>query len=65
MTNYTPEIRLFNAEGGRLYVSADERARFLAAAAEESPVHHVFCHLLHFTGCRPSEGLALTPQRVL
>jgi len=65
MANYAPEMRLFDAEGDRLYVSADERARFLVAAAEESREHRVFCHLLHFTGCRPSEGLALTPQRVL
>jgi hypothetical protein len=25
-------MRLFDGEGGRLYVSADERARFLVAA---------------------------------
>ena len=65
MATYSPEMRLFDAEGGRLYVSADERARFLTAAAEESREHRVFCHLLHYTGCRPSEGLELTPQRVL
>ena len=45
MATYSPEMRLFDAEGGRLYVSADERARFLAAAAEESREHRVFCHL--------------------
>ncbi len=65
MANYSPEMRLFDAEGGRLYVSADERARFLVAAAEESREHRIFCHLLHYTGCRPSEGLELTPQRIL
>ena len=65
MATYSPDMRLFNAEGGRLYVSADERARFLIAAAEESREHRVFCHLLHYTGCRPSEGLELTPQRIL
>jgi len=65
MVDYVPEMRLFDAEGGRLYLSADERARFLVAAVEESREQRVFCHLLHFTGCRPSEGLALTPQRVL
>lgn len=32
---------------------------------EESPKDRMFCHVLHYTGCRPSEALELVSQRVL
>ena len=44
MADFSPEMRLFDAEGECLYLTADEQACFLVAA---------------------TEGLALTPQRVL
>lgn len=59
-----PEMRLFDEEGHRLYLTADERARFLEAAAREDREARLFCRLLHYSGCRPSEALELTPERI-
>lgn len=61
----SPEMRLFSPGGERLYLTAQERQRFLAALDEESPMDRLFCRVLHFTGCRPSEALELTVGRVL
>ena len=58
------EMRLFDDEGKRLYLTADERARFLKASANEEREDRLFCRLLHFSGCRPSEALELTPERI-
>ncbi len=65
MATYVPEMRLFDDEGQKLYLSAQERKRFLEAAKQEPRESRVFCHLLHYTGCRPSEALELTPNRIL
>lgn len=59
-----PEMRLFDECGHRLYLTADERGRFLDAAAQENREDRIFCHVLHFTGCRPSEALELAARRV-
>ena len=32
--------------------------------AEEEREDRLFCRLLHFSGCRPSEALELTPERI-
>ena len=61
----SPEMRLFSPGGERLYLTAQERQRFLAALDEERPMDRLFCHVLHFTGCRPSEALELAPGRIL
>ncbi|MEJ1463745.1 MAG: hypothetical protein RPU15_10805 [Candidatus Sedimenticola sp. (ex Thyasira tokunagai)] len=58
------EMRLFDNTGHRLYLTADERTRFLDAATQETRGDWVFCHLLHYTGCRPSEALELAPDRI-
>lgn len=63
-TDRSGEMRLYDDHGQRLYLNADERRRFLDAAALESPSDRMFCHVLHYTGCRPSEALALTPDNV-
>lgn len=60
-----PEMRLFTPDGGRLYLTAEERRRFLDASALESPSERMFCHVLHYTGCRPSEALAISPRHVM
>lgn len=65
MTAASSDMRLFDDQGRRLYLSADERQRFLDAAAHESREHRMFCHVLHYSGCRPSEALALTARSVL
>ncbi len=56
---------LLTNEGKRKYLTPDERAAFLKAAAEH-PRREVrsFCEILAFTGCRISEALALTPSAV-
>ncbi|EPJ49544.1 MAG: phage integrase family protein [Osedax symbiont Rs2] len=59
-----PEMRLYSATGERLYLNKDERARFLLSANDESPIDRMFCQVLHDTGCRPSEALALFADRV-
>ena len=59
-----PEMRIFSPSGERLYLNKDERARFLQASNDESPVDRMFCQVLHDTGCRPSEALALFADRV-
>ncbi len=61
----SPEMRLFSPDGERLYLNADERARFLAALDDEAPEDRLFCKVMHYTGCRPTEARELVPQRVL
>ncbi|MGL4580644.1 MAG: tyrosine-type recombinase/integrase [Shewanella xiamenensis] len=48
-----------------MYLTAEERRRFLDASALESPSNRMFCHVLHYTGCRPSEALAISPRHVM
>lgn len=57
-------FKLWDDQGHRLYLTADERAAFRAAArAHDDREARTFCHLLLFTGCRISEGLEITPER--
>src|SRR3954447_11031287 len=56
-------MQLFDAEGRRLYVTEDERRAFVAAAKASREVR-TFCSVLHATGCRISEALALTAQQI-
>ena len=58
------EMRLYDTHGWRLYLNAEERAAFLAAAAIAVPKNRLFAETLHYTGCRLSEALALTPEWV-
>ena len=57
------QIRLFDDQGNRLYLNAEERAAFLASAALETPKRRLFAETLFYTGCRISEALALSPTR--
>src|SRR3954464_1663548 len=57
-------MQLFDAEGHRLYVSEGERRAFIAAAAKAPREVRTFCGVLHATGCRISEALALTTQQI-
>jgi integrase/recombinase XerD len=57
-------FRLWDDQGSRLYLTADERAAFRAAArAHDDRSARTFCHLLLFSGCRISEGLEITSER--
>ena len=57
-------MRLFDAEGRRLYLTEEERRAFVLAAAKAPREVRTFCGVLHATGCRVSEALALTPDAV-
>ncbi len=57
-------MRLFDAEGRRLYLTEEERRAFVLAAAKAPREVRTFCGVLHATGCRISEALALTPRQV-
>jgi integrase len=51
-------------QGRRLYLTADERRAFIAAAATADRPVWTLCRVLHDTGCRISEALALTSASV-
>ena len=55
---------LFDPQGRRLYLTGEERAAFLDAAARAPRNVRSLCLTLHYTGCRVSEALALTPGRI-
>ena len=49
MTDFTPEMRVFDTSGRRLYLNKQERMRFLEAAKQEDRANRVYCSLLHYT----------------
>ncbi len=55
---------LHDTQGQRLYLTAAERTAFLTAAKQAPLPVRTFCLVLHYTGCRISEALALTPASV-
>ena len=55
---------LFNIAGKRLYLTIEERKRFLKAAESEDRKTRTFCAALAYSGCRISEALALTPEAI-
>lgn len=55
---------LFDHSGRRKYLTADERDAFLKAAAQAPQEIRTLCHVLAYTGCRISEALALTVERI-
>ena len=57
-------MSLHDPAGNRLYLNAEERAAFLAAARCQPACDHTLCETLHFTGCHPSEPSEITPARV-
>lgn len=57
-------LGLYDAKGHRLYLTAAERAAFLAAARQFPREVRTFCTLLHDTGCRVSQALAVTAERI-
>jgi integrase/recombinase XerD len=58
------EMRLHDPSGNRLYLNGEERANFLAAARRQPARDRTLCEVLHWTGCRPSELLEITPARI-
>ena len=57
-------MRLHTADGARKYVTAGERASFLAEAECADREVRTLCMTLAYAGCRLSEALALTADRV-
>ena len=58
------EVTLYDNEGQRLYLTGEERTAFIDAAQRSKRQYRTFCHVLAYTGCRISEALQLTPERV-
>jgi integrase len=57
-------MALYAADGARLYLTAGERAAFLKAAERADREDRTLCMTLAYAGCRLSEALALTVDRV-
>ncbi len=58
------QMRIYDSQGHRLYLNADERHRFLDAAREETREYRVMCHVMHYTGCRSVELIGVSPARI-
>ena len=57
-------INLYDKKGHRKYLSQTEREAFLSAAEKAPREVRTFCGVLVYSGCRISEALALTTDRV-
>ena len=57
-------MALYAADGARQYLTAGERATFLKAAERADREDRTLCMTLAYAGCRLSEALALTVDRV-
>jgi integrase/recombinase XerD len=57
-------MSLYDRNGQRKYLTPAERQEFLRAAAAMPGAVHTFCCTLAHAGCRISEALALTADRV-
>jgi integrase len=55
---------LYDPNGDRLYLTASERNAFLEAACHSRRDVRSFCEVLHFSGCRISEALAICSKNV-
>lgn len=61
---HTQGMQLYDAQGRRKYLTAEERRAFLAAAEKAPRVVRTLCLVLAYTGCRISEALELNAQRI-
>ena len=57
-------MSLYGPTGGRKYLNAAERRRFIKAANRAEPETRLFCLVLGWSGGRISEVLALTPASI-
>ncbi|MDT8873480.1 tyrosine-type recombinase/integrase [Komagataeibacter rhaeticus] len=57
-------MQLFDRDGSRKYLTVAERARFLRAAEQAPREARTLCMTLAWSGCRLSEAIALTADRV-
>lgn len=56
--------QVYNDRGCRKYLDSRERSRFLAEADRLAPASRALCYVLAYTGCRISEALELSPNRL-
>lgn len=57
-------MNLFNSTGQRKYLNATEREAFRRVLEKQPRQVRTFGLVLYYTGCRISEALALTPERI-
>ncbi len=57
-------MELYDSKGQRLYLNPAERGQFKLASEAAPREVLTLCHTLFYTGCRISEALALTPERI-
>ncbi len=57
-------MQLHTTEGARKYLTAGERSAFLKAAEQAGCETRTLCMTLAYAGCRLSEALVLTADRV-
>jgi len=57
-------MTLHDTAGNRLYLNAEERSDFLASARKRPARDRTLCETLHYTGCRPSELIGITPAHI-
>lgn len=58
------EMRLYDLNGNRLYLTKEERSLFLNHAKTQQTNIRTFAQTMAYTGCRLSEALEITPQRI-
>ena len=57
-------LGLYDLTGHRKYLTNNERSAFLSATEQAPREVRTFCGMLAYTGCRISEALALTADRI-
>ena len=57
-------MQMYDRQGHRLYLTGSERTAFRTAAEAAPREVRTYCWTLLYTGCRSSEALALTADRV-
>jgi len=63
--SFAQEMRLWDSDGKRLYINTEERAAFMNATKYlNNAKHRMLCEVIHWTGCRISEALELSPGRI-
>jgi integrase len=60
----TSGVRLYTPDGARKYITAGERTAFLREAERTDRQVRTLCLTLAYAGCRLSEALALTADRI-
>lgn len=60
----TSKLSVVDNSGHRKYLDDKEKQRFLAEADLQERENRMFCLMLYYTGCRPSEALETTYSRV-